>query len=94
MAASVARRGFQSPDSGTKAHAWDGVAGTQAEPAHFSQKTHLRAARQSLSTVLLEVRREDGGQLGGLGLAGAAGSREVNGGDSVADPYGFESHAT
>ena len=52
------------------------------------QESTAKQSRQSLSTVLLEVRREDGGQLGGLGLAGAAGRREVDGGDSVPDPAG------
>ena len=40
MAASVARRGFQSPDSGTKAHAWDGVAGRRPSQL-ISHRRHI-----------------------------------------------------
>src|SRR5262249_47636746 len=57
----AARRAVQEPTRAGRGHAslWP------------MRSINFGPASQSLSTVLLEVRGEDGGQLGGLGLAGA-----------------------
>ena len=49
---------------------------------------------RALSAFLLQVRCNDGSQPSGLGLAGSAGRREVDGDDRRSDPDGFECDIT
>ena len=48
----------------------------------------------AVSDFLLQVRCNDGSQPSGLGLAGSAGRREVDGDDHRPDPDGFECDIT